>query len=309
MKNFKPLFFGMMLHALLIPASMAQAGFASTNAQSLDYLEATKRVAPIPKWSLANALHLSKDNPTCIGNVNLDHSFTMTTQSSLGISNGHALTFGFTYKCADYHSGQKIPTEAIAFDVYWGASQFGPWYLVESFLNDNLQLGQKHLCPAFQPKAGVSLFIKVVATVNTLNNSVVDSWVVLDDLVLAPNQGEDVPIEPFAVQSKQKKHKIRLEWASNAKHYAYFSIERATDHTDFKHIGKVCSGKRSNGLSAYAFEDQKVSVGKRYYYRVKYYDFYEHYQYSRVIEVSVTKRNRAMPQINPFEGLQAYGFQ
>jgi hypothetical protein len=309
MKNFKPLFFGMMLHALLIPASMAQAGFASTNAQSLDYLEATKRVDPIPKWSLANALHLSKDNPTCIGNVNLDHSFTMTTQSSLGISNGHALTFGFTYKCADYHSGQKIPTEAIAFDVYWGASQFGPWYLVESFLNDNLQLGQKHLCPAFQPKAGVSLFIKVVATVNTLNNSVVDSWVVLDDLVLAPNQGEDVPIEPFAVQSKQKKHKIRLEWASNAKHYAYFSIERATDHTDFKHIGKVCSGKRSNGLSAYAFEDQKLSVGKRYYYRVKYYDFYEHYQYSRVIEVSVTKRNRAMPQINPFEGLQAYGFQ
>jgi hypothetical protein len=291
MKNFNTLFSLMFLSLVPLQPLLAQTGFTAQNTSNRSI---TGSFVQISNTTLGNTPHLSKNNPTCIGNVNPDHSFTMTTQSSLGVSNGEAHTFGFTYKCADYHSGQSIPTESIAFDVYWGASQLGPWYLVESFLNDNLQLGQKHLCPAFQPKAGVSVFIKVVATVNTLNNSVVDSWVVLDDLMLAPSQGEDVPIEPFAVQSKQKKHKIRLEWTSNARHYAYFSIERATDHTDFKHIGKVCSGKRSNGLSAYAFEDQKLNTGKRYYYRIKYYDFYEHYKYSRVIEVKATKRNRTM---------------
>lgn len=311
MKNFTSLFFGILLHAMLTTASMAQGGFASANTQNPDYWAATQNVDQLTNWSSMNPQHLSKDNPAVIGNVNPYHSFSMTTQSSMGVSNGQALAFGFTYKCADYHSGQTIPNESIAFDVYWGASQIGPWYLVESFLNKNLQLGQKHQCPSFQPKSGAIVFIKVVATVNTQNNSAVDSWVVLDDLLLSPNSEEDFPTEPYAVQTKGKNRKIRLEWKSKANHYAYFSIERATDHTDFKSIGKVCGGKRNSDLSAYAFEDQKLNTGKRYYYRVKYCDFYEHFEYSRVIEVKVAKRNRRpMPtQSNPVESPQAYGSQ
>jgi hypothetical protein len=308
MKNFNTLFSLMLFSLTPLQPLSAQTGFTAQNTSNRSMKSSLMQIA---NTTLGNTPHLSKDNPAVIGNVNPYHSFSMTTQSSMGVSNGQALAFEFTYQCADYHSGQTIPNESIAFDVYWGASQIGPWYLVESFLNKNLQLGQKHQCPSFQPKSGAIVFIKVVATVNTQNNSVVDSWVVLDDLLLSPNREEDYPTEPFAVQTKGKNRKIRLEWKNKANHYAYFSIERATDHTDFKPIGKVCGGNRNSDLSAYAFEDQKLNPGKRYYYRVKYCDFYEHYEYSRVIEVKVAKRNqRPMPtQSNPVEALQAYGSQ
>lgn len=311
MKNFNTLFLKMLLTFLSFQSLVAQTGSPVQTAQKISKWSIPGGLVQIANTTLGNPSHLSKENPAVIGNVNSYHSFSMTTQSSMGVSNGQAFAFGFTYKCADYHSGQTIPDESIAFDVYWGASQIGPWYLVESFLNKNLQLGQKHQCPSFQPKSGTIVFIKVVATVNTQNNSAVDSWVVLDDLLLSPNSEEDFPTEPYAVQTKGKNRKIRLEWKSKANHYAYFSIERATDHTDFKPIGKVCGGKRNSNLSAYAFEDQKLNTGKRYYYRVKYCDFYEHYEYSRVIEVKVAKRNRRpMPtQSNLVEALQGDGSQ
>ena len=99
------------------------------------------------KWKLSGGLvqisatpvlgcqPISPNNPAALGNVNKFQSVILNTTSALGISNGQPATFGFTYKCTNFHSGESSPALSVAFDVYWAASQVGPWYLLESFIN------------------------------------------------------------------------------------------------------------------------------------------------------------------------------
>jgi len=272
------------------------------------------------KWKLSGGLvqisatpvlgcqPISPNNPAALGNVNKSQSVILNTTSALGISNGQPATFGFTYKCTNFHSGESSPALSVAFDVYWAASQVGPWYLLESFMNssNHNSAGIKQACPTFTPPVGSPVFIKIQATTNTQQSDLVDSWVVIDDVVLdQPEKGlnavaaaKSVAYEQIEAIFSEKDQSVLLEWATSANHYAYFSIERATDHSEFKAIGKICGGKPMNELPSYVFVDQKPVLGKQYFYRVKMVDFYEHFIYSPVVKIRVDK---SMKRAKPFQ--------
>ncbi|WP_353484448.1 hypothetical protein [Haliscomenobacter sp.] len=274
------------------------------------------------KWKLSGGLvqisatpilgsqPITPNNPAALGNVNKFHSVSLNTTSALGISNGQPATFGFTYKCINYHSGETSPALSIAFDVYWAASQVGPWYLLESFMNssNHNSAGIKQVCPTFTPALGAPVFIKIQATMNTQNSDFVDSWVVIDDVVLdqpekdlnAVTAAKSVAHEQIEANFCEKDQSILLEWATSASHYAYFSIERATAHSDFRAIGKICGGKPKNELQSYVFVDQKPVLGKQYFYRVKMVDFYEHFIYSQVVKIRVDKSVRKAKLLRQF---------
>lgn len=267
--------------------------FNGCSGQTCEKWQLSGGMAQISATPVLGYQPITPNNPAARGNVNKFQSVILNTTSALGISNGLPARFGFIYKCSDYHSGDSSPESAIAFDVYWASSQGGPWYLLASFMNpaNPLNTGLKYLCPTFAPASGTPVFIKIQATANTQLGDFVDSWLAIDDVSL--DQTEEAPgveiAEQIEANYSPKEQRILLEWATKSRHYAYFSIERATNHSDFKAIGKICGGKQPRELQAYSFVDQNSGLGKQYFYRVKMVDFYEHFRYSPVVEIRVDK--------------------
>ena len=284
--------------------------FSGCSGQTCEKWQLSGRLAQISSTPMLGCEPITPNNSAALGNVNKFQSVILNTTSALGISNGQPARFGFTYKCTDYHTGETSAALSVAFDAYWAASQQGPWHLLESFMNPSNQdsTGIKHFCNAFTPTLGAPVFIKIQATANIQQSDFVDSWVTIDDVVL--NQGEKdltaarsvAAVAPEQIEANYfgKDQNIRLQWATNTSHYAYFSIERATDHSDFKAIGKICGGKPMNELPSYVFVDQKPVFGKQYFYRVKMVDFYEHFIYSPVVKIRVDKSmKKAKPLHQP----------
>jgi len=90
-----------------------------------------------------------------------------------------------------------------------------------------------------------------------------------------------------------------LSWSSlqesNSSHY---EIQRSEDGLNFYNTGKVMAQTTSDKVVEYGFNDAKASEGINYY-RIKYYDNDEHFQYSNTIALNVRIKGISITTIYP----------
>ncbi len=108
-----------------------------------------------------------------------------------------------------------------------------------------------------------------------------------------------LPVELSSFTAKVNNGKVELKWqtATEVNNYG-FQVERANGDSDWEKIGFVEGHGNSNSPKSYSFTDVVNGSGK-YSYRLKQIDVDGSFEYSNVVEVTVTTANK-------FELLQNY---
>ena len=116
----------------------------------------------------------------------------------------------------------------------------------------------------------------------------------IDSVQVTVNGGSCVlPIEMLFFVANPKGDFIRLNWETLSEPNAFgFEIERSTNRIDFERIGWMPTQALNGQGSSYHFDDHEVSVGTRYYYRLKMIDQNSDFAYSETREALLPESDR-----------------
>ena len=121
--------------------------------------------------------------------------------------------------------------------------------------------------------------------------------------IQALNVGE-LPVELSSFTARIVNNMVNLKWqtATEVNNYG-FNIERKPETGDWTNLGFVKGHGNSNSPKNYSFKDNSSLSSSKYYYRLKQIDNDGVYEYSKIIEVSISKPNTfalAQNYPNPF---------
>lgn len=105
-------------------------------------------------------------------------STTLTSNGSLGTSNGTLTTFSFNYKCVDYTSGSATAANSCTYTIAWSPDGT-TWTTIGTFQNTSSATCIASPNFTFTPPNGSAVRIRITAVRNAG-----DFWAVFDDLSL-----------------------------------------------------------------------------------------------------------------------------
>lgn len=101
--------------------------------------------------------------------------------------------------------------------------------------------------------------------------------------------GAVLPVEFMSFTGNQHKESVILNWATATEtDNRGFSVERSQDGTSFAPIGWVSGSGNAGAPVDYQFEDSDVTTGRNYYYRLRQEDFDGAFDYSSIVNVSLS---------------------
>ncbi len=118
----------------------------------------------------------------------------------------------------------------------------------------------------------------------------------------APNP---LPVELLAFDGHALDYSIRLEWITASEtNNKGFELQRSTDGNEFTVIHWVNGHGTSSAMHEYAYNDETVKKGIRYYYRLKQMDFNHTFHYSPVVTALLKDQVPFSFQVlpNPYQG-------
>ena len=109
------------------------------------------------------------------------------------------------------------------------------------------------------------------------------------------NGGSTLPVQFGQFNVSKIERSIHLDWQTISETNSdYFDIERSENNEDFVSLGKVKSAGNSSVVKHYQFIDKNALSSKpirKYYYRLKQFDFDGQYTYSPVKVIELDKEN------------------
>ena len=100
------------------------------------------------------------------------------------------------------------------------------------------------------------------------------------------SQGVTLPVEFMEITATAREKAVDLYWATATEtENRGFSIERSMDAINFQPIGWMDGNGNSSEQINYTFEDQNITAGQQYYYRLRQEDFSGAYAYSSIVNV------------------------
>ena len=123
---------------------------------------------------------------------------------------------------------------------------------------------------------------RIFASVNQTNVGS-ELWAVSYSAVL--------PLHVLLFSGKQEKETVSLQWTtSNEMDAAEFIIEKSIDGQAFQEIGEVAAQNRP-GTHTYSFIDPSIGINRgQIYYRLKQVDVYDRWVYSRILTITISKK-------------------
>lgn len=98
-------------------------------------------------------------------------------------------------------------------------------------------------------------------------------------------QVNPLPVEMLFFKGEKAGEEVLLNWETASElNNDYFIIERATDQTGFREIGRADGNGTSTQLHTYTFTDMAPSIGNNYY-RLKQTDFNGAFEYSNSVAI------------------------
>lgn len=135
------------------------------------------------------------------------------------------------------------------------------------------------------------------STVNTTNSTYTSSWLNqtnFSNLFTGTSSTNPLPIKlsSFAAQYNKSTKTVQLFWnTASETNSSYFDVERSVSGTDFEKAGQVKAAGNSNTSLSYLFNDTKLPVAGKVYYRLKMVDRDGSFVYSKTVEVSLLENN------------------
>lgn len=97
-----------------------------------------------------------------------------------------------------------------------------------------------------------------------------------------------LPVELISFEATPLETIIRLDWSTASEiNNMRFDIERSTDGINFEKIGQIAGAGNYRGTQNYTFNDEHVTPGVLYYYRLKQIDISGHSTDSRIKQAMI----------------------
>lgn len=118
----------------------------------------------------------------------------------------------------------------------------------------------------------------------------------LDGVFNAP-----LPINLLDFTGAVRDRSVRLNWSTSQEvNTAYFDVERSTNGSDFKPVGKVVAQKNTTTKKNYTFDDASALTSEsKIYYRLKMVDEDGKFKYSKVVAFSKLSEGHLLTYPNP----------
>jgi hypothetical protein len=101
---------------------------------------------------------------------------------------------------------------------------------------------------------------------------------------------KSLPVELAKFQATPQQNTIALNWQTTTElNNDYFSVEQASNGSDFRSIGEVVGAGTTTEVQNYTFIDENPSAGMNYY-RLKQVDFNGNFEYSGILAVEYSKQ-------------------
>ncbi len=101
------------------------------------------------------------------------------------------------------------------------------------------------------------------------------------------------PVELVDFTANVLRNDVVLSWATATEtNNKGFEIERSLDSRNFESIAWVNGQGNSSDYKQYTYTDKRLPIGQTYYYRLKQKDFDETFNYSPIIAVELSDRNK-----------------
>lgn len=110
-----------------------------------------------------------------------------------------------------------------------------------------------------------------------------------------------LPVAWLYVKAEPKENsRILVSWATASEQQnAGFEVERSEDGQSFRSIGVVAGAGNASTPNYYTYNDQQVTPGIKYYYRIKQLDLNGRARYSVVVSATVLTGNYFTVQVKP----------
>jgi hypothetical protein len=131
----------------------------------------------------------------------------------------------------------------------------------------------------------------------TGNHGDFDYWIVKLNETSNP-----LPVELLSFEGINSKNKNILKWSTASETNSdYFELERRSKDEDFKTVFHTNGQGTTSSVNSYYYEDDEITHGEVYYYRLRQVDFNGSIGYSHIIEVKTSEKNIALTiSPNPF---------
>lgn len=114
-----------------------------------------------------------------------------------------------------------------------------------------------------------------------------------------------LPIEMAFLEANPYNNSIRLDWATTQEvNNERFDVLRSTDGENFSKVGEVATKVGTGPGTDYAFVDDDVTTGIKYYYRLQQFDRNGASDFTNVVTATLLDGNSALVKTvypNPFE--------
>lgn len=162
-------------------------------------------------------------------------------------------------------------------------------------------LGQNSITLPGNNAAGVLLFKAWFSNVNGTNfylenlaesvnmNNITTSTSVNDVVYFVQAPGNQLPVEFLSFEAVAKENAIQLNWiTANESNNQGFEVERSSNLQSFQSIGWVEGAGNQIGEMSYSFSDNTLTPNQRYYYRLRQVDVNGNFNYSEILEASLS---------------------
>ena len=109
-----------------------------------------------------------------------------------------------------------------------------------------------------------------------------------------------LPVELTHFSASPNEDHVHLNWATASEiNNAGFEIERSDDGVHYQSLAWVEGAGTSNVPQEYSFKDSNARVGKNYFYRLKQIDFDGQFEYSKIIQVQLDRKEEWISDFYP----------
>ena len=200
---------------------------------------------------------------------------------------------------SNFNDGDNTTSQLSAFSA--NAPNFVAGLMIESSLgfNKNLELGERTEYEfSIAPTTHILTNTTYIFQIRKYDGTAIDQYATNPSLTTDGTW----PVELTSFIAEVKQRDITLHWktATEVNNYG-FEVERASSSTtpgqDWQKVGFVQGNGNSNSPKEYSFADKELSGGK-YSYRLKQIDNDGQFEYSKIVEVSVSEPTKFVLEQN-----------
>lgn len=121
-----------------------------------------------------------------------------------------------------------------------------------------------------------------------------------------------VPVSWLSFEAKYVNPNAVLNWSTaTEENNSHFEIYKSTDGLNFFPIGTQVGSGNSNTIKDYTFYDSDLTIGERYFYRIKQVDFDGNFEWSGILALSVITEQKGIVTLypNPTKGLMTVRYE